>query len=119
MGQIAQQFSILGETLAAFRNIAARTDVERKKDLILTRRKLADQLKCLECLVRSGREGNTDPDVNREFNKRLSGLRTAIAFHQASWPAVTIDENPEEYSRTSEEPASIFALFLEWGRAHF
>lgn len=116
MGEITQQLSVLGETYQLFLEIAIREDVERKKDLVAARRMLANQLSHLENLIASDSNKSIDTDTAREFRKRLSYLRTAIAYHQASWPAIMIDDDPASYRLTAREPAMAFRKFLEWGQ---
>lgn len=119
MGAIAQQFSALGETYQRFLNIRARSDQERKRELVENRRRLAEQLGRLEELVIRNDESSVAPPLAMEFRKRLSKLRSTVSYHQASWPAVKIDEDPDGYRRTSREAELMFHEFLVWGSRQF
>ncbi len=119
METIARQLSLLEGTLNIFRDINLRTDPERKRDLVAARRILSERLGGLEGMISDMDERTIPPETVREFRKRLGYLRTAIAYHQALWPAVRIDEDPEEYRRTAEKPSQAFREFIDWGYSNF
>lgn len=119
MVSIAAQFSELAQTYHRFLDIRARRDPDRKRDLVAARRDLSAQLAALEETVKTGQNGEIDPLVKREFGIRLSRLRTASAYHQASWPAVRIDEDPDGYQATSIDAANAFRDFLDWANREF
>lgn len=119
MGAVTQQFSLLRETYQRFIDIAQRSDAGRKQDLVAARRILSQQLLDLETLVKSAPKDSIDTALARDFGKRLSHLRSKIAFHQASWPAVRLDEDPEAYRESRTEVTQAYREFLDWGFSNF
>jgi hypothetical protein len=91
--------------------IAQRRDQERKIEMVKLRRMLADQI---GVVAQAGRTALPDQDVHNEFRSRLSVMRSAIALHQAEWPAVKLDNAPEEYSRSAKRVQKARDDFLGW-----
>lgn len=121
MNAISRQFAHLGEIYRRFIDIGWRKDAERKRDLVAARRALGEQLVTLEHLVRDAPDTQIGSDLKREFGRRLSRLRSAIAYHQASWPAVLLQEGEgaAEYRYSAREVTDIFGDFLHWGHKYF
>lgn len=121
MNAISRQFTHLGEIYQRFVDIGWRKDAERKRELVAARRALTEQLVALEHLVRDAPDTQIVSDLKREFGRRLSSLRSAIAYHQASWPAVRLQEGEEaeEYVHSSREVTNMFREFLHWGHKCF
>jgi len=115
MERIAQQLTLLEETYRKFTEIGWRKDDERKRDLVATRRTLSEQLISLEQLVTDVSGPLIDPALKREFGIRLSKLRSEFAYHQASWPAVRLEEESAEYRRSSQQIDATFRDFIQWG----
>ena len=119
MGELSQQFSALAEIYERFQQIRNRDDAQRKQDLVANRRRFAEQVGALEDILLTGGAKAVDRSITNECHKRLSRLRTITAYHQASWPAVKIDEDPEGYRASSNATHSAFHDFLQWGREQF
>ena len=118
MSEMSRQFSALAEIFERFQQIRGRDDAQRKRDLVANRRRFAEQVGMLEEVLLKGNEA-VDPSLASELYKRLSRLRSTAAYHQASWPAVRIDEDPEGYRASSNATHSAFRDFLQWGRGLF
>ena len=119
MEEMIRRFFQLGDIYQRFVDIRMRKDPERKRDLVIARRHLSEDLGALESYVRENHGMIADAAIEQDFRKRLSRLRSAIAYHQASWPAVRIDEDPGGYRLTSIEFSDVFREFLEWGKRNF
>tara|TARA_R110000787_G_scaffold195982_1_gene307298 strand:+ start:1153 stop:1527 length:375 start_codon:yes stop_codon:yes gene_type:complete len=116
MEEMIRRFFQLGEIYQRLVDIRMRKDPERKRDLVIARRLLSQELGALESYVRENRGVIENATIEQDFRKRLSRLRSTIAYHQASWPAVRIDEDPGGYRITSIEFSDVFREFLEWGK---
>ena len=119
MEEMIRRFFQLGEIYQRLVDIRMRKDPERKRDLVIARRLLSEELGALESYVRENRGVIENSVIEQDFRKRLSHLRSTISYHQASWPAVRIDEDPGGYRLTSIEFSDIFREFLEWGKRSF
>lgn len=42
------------------------------------------------------------PEDQAAFRSRMAAVRNVVALHQASWPAVSLDERTEDYLASSE-----------------
>ncbi|MGD9810464.1 MAG: hypothetical protein AB7U35_03905 [Sphingobium sp.] len=116
MESIAYYLSTMMEIYKRFVELRARDDAERKWELVANRRHLAEEIGRFDHFLLGAGARTLDPDIRREFGKRLSQLRGTITYHQASWPAVKIDEDPEGYRRTSQDAETAFRDFLGWGK---
>lgn len=119
MGAVTQQFSLLRETYQRFIDIGQRNDAARKHDLVAARRILSRQLLDLETLIKDAPGDTIDLALARDFGKRLAHLRSRIGFHQGSWPAVRLDEDPKAYRESATEVAQVYREFLDWGLSQF
>lgn len=99
------------ETLhSKMRQIARRTDRERKGELLSERRKvpilLGELRDTAECLVESG--------FNlAEFDSRYSDVRTILANHQSIWSVVNLDDTAG-YLRSVQNVERAVDVLLEW-----
>ncbi|MEZ5655606.1 MAG: hypothetical protein R3E04_06945 [Sphingobium sp.] len=112
---MVQQLTLLEETYRKFADIGWRKDEERKRDLVETRRNLSEQLLDLERYVTDVSAPLMEASLKREFGARLSKLRSEIAYHQATWPAVRLEEEPAEYRRATQQVEATFRDFIQWG----
>lgn len=58
-----------------------------------------------------------DPDLARQFNDKLQGLRRNAAAIQAKWRAADIETNFAEYAPQSRATAAAMVDFCRWARA--
>lgn len=119
MQAIAQQFGLLGQIYHQFIDISKRDDPQRRQDLVTARRVLQERLLQLEVIVKEALGHVPDAELSREFSTRLTQLRSSLAYHQGSWPAVLIDEDKEGYRASFDEVQQVFADFLIWGKKSF
>lgn len=118
MQAISQQLVLLEGIAARLRVISARTDPERKKDLVVARRDLMDQLSQIEQIVKTQPSDDISSPVG-DFGKRLASLRTSTARFQAEWPAVTIDDDSSRYAREAGAIGQLLRDFIAWGHKAF
>lgn len=71
-----------------------RTDDGWRRELIALRRRLQQQTQTVTTFVET-----LDPnrDETRRLRAALGRMRTGVALHQASWPAVAIDRTDPRY----------------------
>jgi hypothetical protein len=94
--------------------LAGRQDNARKAETVELRRQLAHQIGVLSELGRLTLNAPSDQDVYTDFRTRLSAMRSAIALHQAEWPAVALDTAPEEYLRSAQRVLKAKEAFTPW-----
>ena len=70
-------------------------------------RRLVEQRRTLQANIVRLREAGaacdgtgTGGEALAEYQQALSAMRTAMALHQAQWPAVTIDQESADYQRS-------------------
>ena len=91
-----------------------RSDAARKLDLVRARRKFAEQLGLLGLLIVQDRMLAETPDMQQDMNRLFTTFRFALGQHQANWPAVRIDEDPQGYAQSAWEAYAKSDLFWAW-----
>jgi hypothetical protein len=82
-------------------------------EAIQLRRRLADTIVAIAALggvvfARTDLEGN--------FRNELSKMRSAVAYHQASWPIVAVDHDDSEYRESETRTRDACQNFIVWVR---
>jgi hypothetical protein len=98
--------------------IGKRVDPERKLDLVQWRRKFAEQMGQVSQLMEKDFALQRRPEMVMEMTSRLSAFRFAIGQHQASWPAVRIDEDAQAYAESARGTYAKSDQFWEWCSEH-
>ena len=91
-----------------------RSDPARKLDLVRARRKFAEELGLLGLLIVQDRFLAETPDLQQDMSRHFTAFRFALAQHQANWPAVRIDENPQGYAQSAWEAYGKSDRFWAW-----
>src|SRR4051812_14140094 len=91
-----------------------RSDAARKLDLVRARRKFAEQLGSLGLLIVQDRMLAETPDKQQDMNRHFTTFRFALGQHQANWPAVRIDEDPEGYAQSAWKAYAKSDHFWAW-----
>ncbi|HZV58255.1 MAG TPA: hypothetical protein VFF89_11335 [Sphingobium sp.] len=94
--------------------ISRRRDAQRKFDLVHWRRKFAEQLGEIGPLIDHDDALLRQPEKMQEMNRLFSTFRYAIGQHQASWPAVRIDEDEHAYAESARETHIKSDRFWNW-----
>ncbi len=94
--------------------IGQRADPERKFDLVQLRRRFAEQMGQVSELIAQDAALQKRPDMAMEMHSRLSSFRFAIGQHQASWPAVRIDEDIVAYTASARGTYARSDQFWSW-----
>lgn len=94
--------------------IGKRTDPARKADLVQWRRRFAEQMGQVSQLIDCEAALQKQPDIAMEMHSRLSSFRFAIGQHQASWPAVRIDEDAAAYAASARGTYARSDQFWDW-----
>ena len=109
-----EALALYAELEAAVVSAGRRSDPARKLDLVQSRRKFAEQLGKLGILIVQDNQLRQDPELQQEMNRRFTAFRYALGQHQANWPAVRIDEDPQGYAQSAWEAYSKSDQFWEW-----
>ncbi len=94
--------------------ISRRSDAQRKFDLVQWRRKFAEKLGELGLLIDHDDALSRQPEKLREMSRLFSTFRYAIGLHQASWPAVRIDEDERAYAESARNTHVKSDQFWNW-----
>ncbi|MBO9574408.1 MAG: hypothetical protein J7494_01595 [Sphingobium sp.] len=94
--------------------LGRRADPARKLDLVQCRRRFAENIGTLAQLIDAEHELKKSPDKLQEMGRLFSSFRYAIGQHQASWPAVRIDEDLIAYSASAHATYAKSGLFWHW-----
>lgn len=98
--------------------IGKRTDPERKLDLVQHRVKFARQMGQISQAIDGDFALQRRPEMAMEMTSRLSAFRFAIGQHQASWPAVRIDEDKIAYAESARGTYAKSDRFWDWCSEH-
>lgn len=112
---LSKELSALEAVQAELAGIATRTDDARKHDLIQLRRKLALQIgevgKIADTIF-----ANADAEMRQAYRNKFSEMRSAAALHQASWPAVRLGEDIDQYHSSARGVRQANKDFVAWTR---
>jgi hypothetical protein len=112
--QLHEALARYAELEQAVVSAGRRSDPERKLDLVRARRKFAEQLGLLGLLIVQDRVLGKTPDMQQDMNRLFTSFRFALGQHQANWPAVRIDEDPQGYNQSAWEAYSKSDQFWGW-----
>ncbi len=104
----------LSELQAKLSALSARDDDARRLDMVKLRRQLSEYLQIVRIAADEDKTLQNNPDLALEFRKRFSAMRSAIAFHQASWPAVSMDRNNFKYTESAANVGKLNRDFAAW-----
>jgi len=112
---LLKELTALEAVQAELAGIATRTDDARKHDMIQLRRKLAAQISEV------GKVGDTifanvDVAIKQAYRDHFSRMRSAAALHQASWPAVRLGEDINQYHLSAKGVRQANKEFVAWTR---
>ena len=82
---------------AAIVEASGRTDDGWKHALIDLRRRLQVQITEVSDAIKACAAISADPEAQRSLSQALSRMRSAVALHQARWPAVQINRGDPGY----------------------
>jgi hypothetical protein len=111
---LAREIDKLERILAQIAAVTARTDAERRKDLVALRRALAAQIHVIGQAAEPVFAGTDDLIACRA---KFSRMRSMAAIHQASWPAIMLGERPAEYRESVKPMREANRDFIAWTRA--
>lgn len=98
--------------------IGKRVDPERKFDLVQCRRRFAEQMGQVSQLMDQDAELRSRPEMAQQMLGLFSAFRFAIGQHQASWPAVRIDEDAHAYAESARGTYAKSDMFWNWCNQH-
>ncbi|PCE40054.1 hypothetical protein [Rhizorhabdus dicambivorans] len=115
-GEILRALKTLEEFQGEFADIAARTDDARRRELVVLRRRHAEQMAAIAdlCDPFFSALGSKQADAYRQ---KFSRMRSATALHQAEWPAVRLNEAAEGYRSSALRVRQTCLEFITWARA--
>jgi len=99
----------MGETA-----VTALSDPSAKARLLAMRRRYAAHLIAVSEAIDQDAGLRADPELAHEFRGRFSQMRTMIAFHQAKWPVVLLDEAGQEFRDSARAVIESNHAFVTW-----
>jgi len=117
MRKVAEAIATLERIQSQLAGIATRQDDGRRHDLIDLRRALSVQIGTVGKLAEAWLASIDDPAAFRVYREKFSRMRTCAAVHQATWPAVRLDEADESYRRSASEVREANQDFIQWMRS--
>ncbi|WP_447725819.1 hypothetical protein [Sphingomonas koreensis] len=85
-----------------------------KLELVHLRRELAALIGTIGTTADAHPVLTADPQLLREFRRRLSSVRTAVALHQADWPAVSSARDDPQYRASAARVTRENLSFAGW-----
>jgi len=116
IAQIASDLDALEGIQADLAAIATRDDAQRRHDLIRLRRDLAAQIALIGKVADPYFASLPAAGLYLAFRERFSRMRSAAAIHQASWPAVTLGDDPGQYRQSAHSVREANLDFIRWMR---
>ncbi|RYY26104.1 MAG: hypothetical protein EOP62_11525 [Sphingomonadales bacterium] len=85
-----------------------------RKDAVELRRLIAAQNSAIASL---GDDAFETPESRQAFRNEFSKMRSAMAFHQASWPVVSVDRENPSYVASLRSIRETNRIFITWVRS--
>jgi hypothetical protein len=114
--QLLHALDVLEALYADVAAITARSDVERKRELVAKRRELSEHLGKLAKLAEGAFAARGDAELMLDYRSRLSKVRARMAMHQADWPAVLLGERPDAFRASARQMREANREFIQWMR---
>jgi hypothetical protein len=112
--QLQQALALYAELETAVVSAGRRSDAARKLDLVQARRKFAEHLGRIGILIVQDIVLRRQPEAQQTMIRLFTAFRYALGQHQASWPAVRIDEDPRGYAQSAWEAYAKSDAFWAW-----
>ena len=106
----------LERILTAMAEMSKRTDEAWKKEFIEMRRQLQLQLTALTAAAADCNQIRGNPEAAAKLREGWTKMRSALALHQASWPAVRIDRADPAYLESVNKTRTTNWAFVELAR---
>ena len=90
------------------------SSVDARRDILKLRQMTNAALSDFETSARADLAAR--PEDQAAFRSRMAAVRSVVTLHQASWPAVSLDERTEEYLASSENVRAKIDGLLRWVR---
>lgn len=87
---------------------------DHRKEAIKIRRQISEQLAAISS---AARDAFPDRPSDTAFKNEFSKMRSAMAFHQASWPIVSVDYDDAAYRDSEARLRNSCQEFIAWVRA--
>jgi hypothetical protein len=101
---------------AAMASLSKQDDSNWRRDFIDLRRRLQSQITQVSLAITRCLPLSRDDRLVRELKDALSRMRTAVALHQANWPAVSIDASSPEYLQSTSGVREANRDFIDLAR---
>lgn len=114
--QLSASFEEFERLQSSFAQNSGQQDPNWRRNLIGLRRELQDSLIAIRAALQNleGDQGHSAATL--QLASALSSIRSAIALHQAEWPAVAIDTSDAGYRLAAKELRSATKAFRETAR---
>ena len=87
--------------------------MDNRRQAIQLRRDMSDRI---AAIALHGREAFARSERANEFHKEFSMMRSAMAYHQASWPVVLVDNDDTGYQASVRSVREANQRFIAWVR---
>jgi hypothetical protein len=94
--------------------VTALSDSSAKARLLAMRRYYATHVIAVSEAIDRDAGLRADPELAHEFRGRFSQIRTLVAFHQAKWPVVLLDEAGQEFHDSARAVIEGNRNFVTW-----
>jgi hypothetical protein len=103
----------------ALSNLAVQSDDDKRSELVNLRRRLAEQMAVVSKAAETDPKLLGDALLAFEFRSKFSAMRSAIASHQANWPAVKIDHADPRFRQSAASAVRADKEFADWLNSKF
>lgn len=89
-------------------------ETDRRREAVQLRRLISERIPEISSL---GDAVFTAPDTHVTFRNEFARMRSAVAFHQASWPIVGIEPANPQYQESVRAIREANRRFIDWVRS--
>jgi hypothetical protein len=86
---------------------------DHRREAIQLRRQFTD---ILAAILASGEAAFAGTELGGQFRSEFSKMRSAVAYHQASWPIVAVDHDDAAYCASEATTRDACHNFIAWAR---
>lgn len=115
--QLSASVARLKRLCSEMESIRVLGTVDARREILRFRKEVTEALNQFAKQVEAAADRRKDAQLLSDCRERFGEVRTAMAKHQAKWPAVSIDEQTGAYLASADGLRRKISELLQWAEA--